>query len=244
MRRLSVGACVGVGMAAFVGAGASSALALAPGPLAGYSAPPSAAPTQTVTASLKVPTLKCAKIPAGGFQALVAGVRIEEPSGMATMNSGGSVLLQCEGPMPRYLPHIQVDGTNIGSGITINPGDTITATASVSASAATVTLEDGGQSQTASGAGSSVIAEDVGSIAVNCNEAHQCAPVPHAAKTTFKNALIDGLSPEAAGASKRELVDAKGEVEMASSELKTKHRDSFAVTWLQSCGNGGPEGNC
>jgi hypothetical protein len=230
---------VGLGVVGFVGAGASSALALAPGPLAGYSAPPSAAPSQTATASLKVPTIKCSKIPAGGFQALVSGVRIEEPSGMASMNSGGSVLLICNGPNPEYLPHIQVDGTSIGSGITIKPGDTITATASVSATAATVTLQDGAQSQTASGAGSSVIAEDIGSIAVNCNEAHQCTPVPRSAKTTFKNALIDGVSPAAAGAAKRELVDAKGEVEMASSGLKTKKQNDFTVTWLQSCATGG-----
>jgi hypothetical protein len=237
MKRLSVRAFVGVGVVAFVGAGASSAVALQPGPLAGYSAPPSGALTQTAKVSLKVPTIKCSKVPSGsGFQAIAAGVRIEEPSGLSTMNTVGGVALVCAGPTPNYVPDIQVDGSSVGSGLTIKPGDVITATASVSASSAMVTLQDGAQSQTASGAGSSVLAEDIGSIAVNCNESHQCSPVPRAAKTTFKSAQIDGLSPAAAGAAKRELTDAKGEIEMTSSALKTKKQNDFTVTWLRSCG--------
>jgi hypothetical protein len=236
MSRLGVRAFVGCGVVVFIGAGASTALALPPGPLAGFSAPPSAAATQSAKASVRVPTIKCAKLKAGQVQALVAGVRIEQPSGMATSNTGGSVALFCNGPIAEYLPHIQVDGVAIGSGLTIKPGDLITATAAVSASAATVTLQDGAQSQTASGAGSSVIAEDIGSIAVNCNASHQCTPVPRAARTTFTSALINGVNPAAAGASRRDLTDAKGEVEMKSSNLKGAPKNSFTVTWLLSCG--------
>ncbi len=236
MRRLNVRALAAIGVAALAGMTASSALALPAGPIAGYSAPASGAATQTATVSVKVPKLNCSKIHAGGFQSVLEGVRIEEPSGMTSMNSGGSVLLTCNGPNPEYLPHIQVDGTNIGSGVTIKPGDTVTSTVSVSASAATVTIQDGGQSQTASGAGSSVIAEDIGSIAVNCNESKQCVPVPRVSKAAFKGALINGMSPAAAGATRRDLTDASSKVEMTASELKTKPMTTFSVTWVQSCG--------
>jgi hypothetical protein len=44
------------------------------------------------------------------------------------------------------------------------------------------------------------------------------------------------VNPAAAGASRRDLTDAKGEVEMKSSNLKGVPKNSFTVTWLLSCG--------
>ncbi len=50
--------------------------------MAGYTAPPSANPTQTVAVTLVVPTVNCKKTPTGGFQAVLAGAVFEVPVGI------------------------------------------------------------------------------------------------------------------------------------------------------------------
>jgi hypothetical protein len=223
--------------AAFLAASATTALAIAPGPLAGYTASPTGAPTQTVSVTVKVPKVNCKSVPENtGFQGVDDGVRIVEPSGATQTNSGAGVNLLCFGPTVTYQPHLQVDGTSVASSLTIKPGDLVTATAEMSASEVTVTLKDGTESQTATGASASVLRLDAGAVAGNCNEATECAPVPKTAGTSFTNALIDGVSPFAAGAGKQELTDAKGEVEDSSTALKSKAKTSFKVKWVKSCG--------
>jgi hypothetical protein len=102
-----------------------------------------------------------------------------------------------------------------------------------------VTLKDGPQSQTASGPGASTIGEDVGTIAVNCNVSGSlCLPVPQTTRTMFSGAQIDGLSPAAAGAARRNLADSSGHVEMTSSALQGPAQSRFIVWWMRSCGVG------
>jgi hypothetical protein len=216
---------------------AAAARAIAPGPLAGYSVEPSPAATQTVTVTVKVPKINCKKVPAEtGFQGVDDGVRIVEPSTEKQANSGAGVNLLCFGPSATYEPHLQVNGEHISSSLAINPGDTVTASAEMTALGVSVTLKDGEQSQTATGASSSALELDLGSIAGNCNEAVECVPIPKTSAASYSEAMFDGLSPAAAGATKRELTDAKGEVEESSSGLKKKAKTSFKTKWVKSCG--------
>ena len=210
---------------------AAPAGAVVAGQVAGYTAPPSAAATQRVSVTMVVPVVNCKKVPAGGFQAVLVGARLTTASG----NTGGGAATICPGPTATYSPLIEIDGSSIGTGIVINPGDTVTVTASESPAGSTVTLTDGAQSQTASGPGGSVTAESVGDIAVNCMGS-ACSPVPKSAVTHYSAATIDGRNLVAAGAVQGNLVDAAGATEMMSSALITKK--SFKVTWVSSCGTG------
>jgi hypothetical protein len=221
----------GAGLTAGQLLAAPAAGAVVAGQVAGYSAPPSAAATQTVSVRFVVPKLNCSKVPSGGFQAVLSGARLITASG----NTGGGAALICPGPTASYSPIIEIDGSSIGSGIVISAGDTVTVKASESAAGSTVTLTDGAQSQTASGPGGSVTEEDVGDIAVNCMGT-ACAPVPKAAVTKYSAAMIDRQNLVTAGAVQENLVDAAGGVEMSSGALITPK--SFKVTWVSSCGTG------
>jgi hypothetical protein len=230
-RKATLVSIAGVGLTAGQLLAAPAAGALVAGQVAGYSAPPSAAATQTVSVRFVVPTINCSKVPAGGFQGVLAGVRLRTASG----NTGGGAALVCPGPTASYSPLIEIDGSSIGSGIVIHPGDTVTVTASERAAASTVTLTDGAQTQTASGPGGSVTGEDVGDIAVNCMGS-ACSPVPKSGVTRYADAMINRKNLVAAGAVQGNLVDAAGAVEMSSSALITPK--SFKVTWVSSCGTG------
>jgi hypothetical protein len=228
----------GVGALVLI-AGAGQAGAVTAGPVAGYTAPASANPTQTVAATFVVPTSNCKKTPSTTFQAVLAGARLTLPGG----NTGGGAVMICAGTMAAYVPLIQINGSSIGSGITVNPGDTISTTLSEGPGGTTVTLTDGGQNQTASGPGGSATAESVGDIAVNCT-APTCSPVPKVTVTPFSSASIDGLNLAAAGSVQGTLTDAAGATEMTSSALKTKKTlNSFKVKWVMSCA-AGSNGGC
>jgi len=213
---------------------AAPAGAVVSGHVAGYEAPPSALPTQTVSVTFTVPKIDCKKIPAGNFQAVLAGARLQSVSG----NTGGGAVSVCSGPVVAYVPLIEITGVSIGSGITINAGDTVSVNASDGPSGATVTLIDGTQSQTASGPGGSVNAEDVGDIATNC-VGSACTPVPKSSVTSYSAASINGTNIVIAGGVQQDLVDVAGGPEMTSSALKTKKTlNAFKVKWVSSCNNG------
>jgi hypothetical protein len=80
--------------------------------------------------------------------------------------------------------------------------------------------------------------EDVGDIAVNCTGS-TCSPVPKSSVTKYSAALIDGVTPAAAGAVQGNLVDAAGGPEMTSGPLTTKKTlNAFKVKWVSSCSTG------
>ncbi len=232
--RVLLAACAG---GALLAASATAALAIVPGSFAGYGVAPTGASTQTVTVTVKVPRVNCKKVPKEtGFQGVAEGVRIVEPSTEKEANSGAAVNVLCFGPSPTYEGHFQVDGEAISSSLTIKPGDTVTASAEMTPLGVSATLKDGTQSETHTGANATVLELGFGALAGNCNEAKECAPVPKTSKTSFSDALLDGVSPAAAGATKHELTDAKGEVEESSSALKTKAKTSFSTKYVKSCG--------
>lgn len=227
-----VGAMTLVGGVGVVGV----AGAVAGGHVAGYTAPPGIGPTQTVAVTFRVPKVNCKKTPAGGFQAVLFGARLQVPGG----NTGGGAGVVCPGPVATYIPFIQINGSSIGSGITVHPGDSISTTVSEGPGGTSVTLTDGGQTQTASGPGGSPTAESVGGFSVNCSGGASCSPVPKVTSTSFSAASIDGTNPFAAGAVQGDLTDAAGASEMTSTPLRSKKTlDAFKVTWAMSC-SGGP----
>ena len=113
----------------------------------------------------------------------------------------------------------------MSSDITVNPGDTVSTSASETAGAASVTLTDGSQTQTSTGSGATITGEDVGNIALNCLGA-SCSPVPEATTTPFSAASIDGLNIQAAGGVRTNLADAAGHVQIKSSGLSAGKRHS------------------
>ena len=221
------------GFAAAIGSPAQAGAA-GSGHLAGYSAPPGLGPNQTVSVTLVVPKIDCKKVPAGGFQAVLAGARVESGSG----NSEGGAVTSCPGPVATYSPLIEISGVPIGTGITINAGDIVSVVVSESPGGATVTLSDGAQSQTASGPGGAVSAESVGDIAGNCIGS-TCSPVPKSATTKFTAASINGTNLVAAGAVQQNLLGAAGGPQMTSSALTTKKTlNAFKTKWVSSCSFG------
>ena len=228
----------GAGALALVGGivGAGQAGAVTGGPVAGYTAPPGGGPTQTVSVTFVVPTVNCKKTPTGGFQAVLAGARLVVPGG----NTGGGAGMVCPGPVATYIPFIQINGSSIGSGIVVHPGDAVSTTVSEGPAGTSVTVTDGGQTQTANGPGGSPTAESVGDISVNCSGGTSCSPVPKVRASAFSSASINGTNLSAAGAVQGSLTDAAGATEMTSTPLKTKKSlDSFKVRWIMSC-SGGP----
>lgn len=232
--RVLLAACAG---GALLATSTTAALAIAPGPFAGYGVTPTEASTQTVTVTFKVPTVNCKRVPKEtGFQGVAEGVRIVQPSAEKQANSGAAVDVLCFGSSSSYEGHFQVDGEAIGSSLTIKPGDVVTASAEMTPLGVGVTLKDGAEAETHTGASATVLELDLGALAGSCNEAKECTPVPKTSKTSFSDALLNDLSPAAAGATKHELTDANGEVEESSSELKTKAKTSFSTKYVKSCG--------
>lgn len=233
VRSSLVGLIAGV---AAVGAFPSQVGAVGSGHIAGYVAPPSANPTQSAAVSVVVPTFNCKSVPAGGFQAVAAGARLANGSG----NTGGGILLVCGGPVVDYVPFMQINGSSIGTGITVNPGDMVTASVSEGPTGSTVTLTDGAQTQTASGPGASITEDDIGNIAGNCSGTAACSPVPKSKAFSFSNASIDGLNLVAAGGVAQNLVDAAGAPEITSGKATKKSGfGAFKTKWVFSCGTGG-----
>jgi hypothetical protein len=149
----------------------------------------------------------------------------------------------CAGQTPFYSPLIEINGSSIGSGITVNPGDTVSTSVSEGPGGTTVILNDGGQSQTASGPGGSATAESIGAIAVNCTGS-ACSPVPKVNATPFSSASVDGMNLVAAGSVQANLTDAAGATEMTSTAVKTrKTLNAFKAKWVMSC-SGGTGGVC
>src|ERR1700722_2826974 len=176
----------GVSLAAISGAaltGITSAGATTLGHIAGYSAPPSGGPTSSAAVTFVVPTLNCTPVKKKGFQAVLAGARVDAASG----NTGGGVALVCAGKSAIYQAFIQVNGTSVPSDITVSPGDTVSTSSTETASSSSVTVSDGSQTQTSTGSGATITGEDVGDIAVNCTGA-TCSSVPEVTKTHFSAA--------------------------------------------------------
>ena len=67
----------------FVGVESAGATTL--GHVAGFSAPPSGGPTQSAAVTFGVPTINCTPVHKKGFQAVLAGVRLDASGG----NTGG-----------------------------------------------------------------------------------------------------------------------------------------------------------
>jgi hypothetical protein len=212
---------------------AAPAGAVTTGSVAGYVAAPSANPTQSVGDEFVVPSINCAKVGSGGFQGVVAGVRLQTASG----DSAAGAALVCAGPVAEYVPIIQINGSSIGSGLTIQVGDTVSASLSEGPSGTTIRLADGSQSQTASGPGGSATADDVGDLAINCSTSG-CSPVPIARLTPFSDASIDSHNLFNAHSREQYLTDAAGATEMQGSPWTTKSFNSFNVRWIMSCSTG------
>jgi hypothetical protein len=203
------------------------------GHVAGYSAPASAAPTQSAAVTVIVPTINCAPVHKKGFQGVLAGVRLDASTG----NTGGGVALVCAGKSAVYEALIEINGTSVSNSIMVNPGDTLTTSASESATTATVTVTDGAQTQTATGSGATITGEDVGEISVNCDSSG-CSPVPEfAGKTQFSDASINGVDLQSAGGVRTNIGDDAGQVQIKSSALKSSNT-AFHTTWVSSCGVG------
>jgi len=215
-------------------AGAAEAGAVTGGHVAGYVAPPGFNPTQTAAVTLVVPTINCSKVPVGGFQAVLAGSRLETPAGNT---SGGAALICPGGPLASYQPFIQINGVPIASAITVNPGDVVSVTLSEGPIGSTVTLSDGTQTQTASGPGGAVTSEDIGDIAANCIGS-ACSPVPKSKPTKFSAASVNSQNLLLAGAAQQYLLDVAGAPQITSTVLKKKTFDAFRTKWVQSCGVG------
>jgi hypothetical protein len=227
-----IAAVAGVSLAAISGAtltGITSAGATTLGRVAGYS---SAGPSWSAAVTFVVPTLTCTPVKKKGFQAVLAGVRLDASSG----STGGGAALVCAGKTAVYQPLIEINGTAVSSDITVSPGDTVSASATETASSASVTLTDGSQTQTSTGSGATITGEDVGDIAVNCLGT-SCAPVPDSTKTSFSAASIDGLNLQAAGGVRANLADAANKVEIKASALSAGNT-AFKTTWVMSCGLG------
>ncbi len=233
-RAISVAVCATTAALVFgsaTGAGASTPFT-ALGHVAGYTAAASAAPTQTVVTQFVVPTESCSGVPSTGFQGVVLGAALEVTGG----NTGGGVALICA-PTPSYLAFIEVDGGSVTPTVTVLPGDTVSVTVSESAAAASVTIVDGSSNQTAPGAGGTVTSDEVGSIAVNCKPNGKCSPVPMLTTVAnFSATTFNGMDLGTAGATRENLADAAGAVEIKSSKLKS-NGTAFKDTWLFSCGN-------
>ena len=222
----SAAALIAIGTAAPAGAVTS-------GSVAGYVAAPSASPTQSVSDEFVVPSINCAKVGSGGFQAVVLVVRLQIPGG----NSAGGAALVCPGTVATYVPIIQINGSSISSGLTIHPGDTVSTTLSEGPSGTTVKVTDGAQSQTASGPGGSASSDAVGDFAANCSTSG-CSPVPIARVTPFSDASIDGHNLFNAHSREQYLTDAAGATEMQGGPWTTKSFNSFNVRWIMSCSTG------
>jgi hypothetical protein len=219
---------------ALVGVGATgNAGAVVGGPAAGFVAPPGSGSTQTAATTFVVPRISCATVPSGGFQAVLAGARLSTPGG----NSGGGVVLVCPGSGAVYNPFIQINGSSVGSGITVNVGDTVSVSVSEGPAGTSVTLTDGAQTQTASGPGGAPTSETIGAIAGNCNGSGACSPVPKFRPIAFSAASINGQNLHVAGARRRNLTDATAAVEVKSGPLGPAF-DSFTTKWIQSCSTG------
>jgi hypothetical protein len=212
--------------------GITSASANVLGRVAGYSAPASGGPSWSAAVTFVVPTLNCAPVRKKGFQAVLAGVRLDASSG----STGGGAALVCSGKTAVYEALIEINGTSVPSDITISPGDTVSVSASETASNSSVTLTDGSQTQTSTGSGATITGEDVGDIAANCVGA-ACAPVPESTKTPFSAGSIDGLNLLAAGGVRANLADAASAVEIKASALSAGNT-AFKTTWVMSCGIG------
>jgi hypothetical protein len=215
----------------FVGVETAGATTL--GNVAGYSAPPSGGPTQSATVIFGVPTVNCTAVHKKGFQAVLAGVRLDASGG----NTGGGVALVCAGKGAVYQAFIQLNGTSVTTTVTVSPGDTFTASASESTAATSVTITDGLQSQISTGGGATITGENVGDLSVNCDSSG-CSPVPEiGGKTQFGTASINGLNLQAAGAVRENLGDAASQVQIKSSALKSSNT-AFNTTWVLSCSLG------
>jgi hypothetical protein len=232
--KLAIRAAIVVAMASaltFVGVETAGATTL--GHVAGYSAPPSGGPTQSAAVTFGVPTLNCEAVHKKGFQAVLAGVRLDASSG----NTGGGVALVCAGKSALYQAFVQINGTSVSTSVTVNPGDTFTTSASETATTASVTITDGSQTQTSTGSGATITGEDVGDVSVNCGSSG-CSPVPETGgKTHFTEASINGLDLQSAGGVRMNLGDVAGQIQIKSSALKSSNT-AFNTTWELSCGLG------
>lgn len=211
---------------------AGTAGAVTGGQLAGYAATAGSG-TQKASVTFVVPKIAtCKDVPSGGFQAVVASADLILSSG----DAGAGVGLVCNGPTPLYVSVLQINGTAVGTGLTIHPGDKVTAKVSEGSAKSSVKLVDGSQHETVTGSGGSPTSDEVGDLAANCG-ASGCSPVPKLKSTTdFSSASIDGKSLAKAGAARENLVDLTGAVQIKTSALVGS--DSFKTTWVSSCGVG------
>jgi hypothetical protein len=222
---------------ALLSAGASAASA--PNPHAGYQLNTHGTATRSAATTFVVPTINCTPDQPGGFQGMLDGVVLDtpKPSTFSPHNSAFGVALLCSGTTTDYLGAAQLNGTSQSTTLTILPGDTVTVSASESGTATSATITDtrGSQSQTFSGGGGTIVQVAVGSLAVNCQDTAKCSPVPKATRSTFTASSIDGKNLRAAHASRVNIVDHSGRVEVSSSTVNGAGT-SFTTTWLRSCG--------
>jgi hypothetical protein len=207
------------------------------GDTAGYSAAPSAAPTQAASATFTVPKATCTHVPVGGTQYVVYGVRFDfsgaGPNGY-NYNSDVGVYVTCQHAGPSYQSVFEVPGSSIYDTVSVRPGDMVTASTSEGSAGTTLTLTDGSQTDTKTMPVFSVVSIDVGAFVDGCSSSG-CLPVPDMTKSNFTSVSINGTNLTAAGATRSKIVDRSGVTEMKST---VGTADSFAVKWEFSCSNG------
>jgi hypothetical protein len=227
--RASIVMAVGGALATLGWAGAAGAVT--GGHVAGYVATAGSG-TQKGSVTFVVPKITCSGVRSGDAQAVAAGADLITSTG----DTGAAIGLVCTSPTPSYVSVLQINGSGVGTPLTIKPGNKVTLTVSEGSAKSSVKIVDGAQHETVTGSGGSPTSDEVGDLAVNCG-ASGCSPVPKLKSTTdFSSASIDGKNLTKAGATRENLVDLAGAVEIKSSALVGS--DSFKATWVSSCGVG------
>ncbi len=227
-------AVFGTALVGFVGAsGPASASGSSNGLLGGYQGQTSSNGTQTVETTFNVPTANCAPVRAKGQQLVGVAAQINDAVGNPDALAGIGV--DCFGHSASYVPVAQAGATTTPLSLTVQPGDSVTVTLSVNASSSSATVTDGTQSQIVSGVGGNVSSGsfELGAFRAACSTATKCAPVPETSKIDFTASSVSSAS--LAGATRDQLTDAMGAIQMKSSKLSSDG-SGFSVKWLLSCG--------
>ena len=142
---------------------------------AGYS---TGAGTDVVKATIKVPQATCSS--SSGLYFFSPGVYVLGPSGV----TGGGLNVTCDGGSLTYQAQVDINSGPQDVLFTINPGDTITVTASETVAGATVTVKDltSKASGTDTGAGDGVTSTLVG--------AYASPPIPTFTKASFSKVTV------------------------------------------------------
>lgn len=196
--------------------------------VAGYSRSGSTPASQSAAVTFYVPSPQCSTLPKNsGYQVVDEGARLHTTSG----DTLGAVVVRCVGIKAAYSVAISLNGTPVQTTLTAGAAKKVSIALSESTTASSVAVTIGTAKQTVSGPGGTVVGEDVGTMASDCNPA-TCAAVPHTSATSFTGVSIDGATLTNSGASLVQLQDSAGATEVAATKGSTT---SFTSTWKMSC---------